>query len=53
MPAGAAASERGRRTLASLVDRYGLLRGNWEVDYPDYADPCVMPTSDLGPLCEW
>jgi hypothetical protein len=53
MPATALAEERGRRTLTFLAEQYGLQRGNWEVDYPDYADPCVMPTSDQGPLCEW
>jgi hypothetical protein len=50
MPAGAAASERGRRTLASLVDRYGLLRGNWEVDYPEMVEGVLAMASGREPL---
>jgi hypothetical protein len=49
-PAAVAASERGRRTLASLVERYGLLRGNWEVDYPDMVEGVLAMASGREPL---
>jgi hypothetical protein len=49
-PAAVAASERGRRTLGSLVERYGLLRGNWEVDYPDMVEEVLAMASGRKPL---
>jgi hypothetical protein len=49
-PAAVAASERGRRTFASLVERYGLLRGNWEVDYPDMVEEVLAMASGREPL---
>ena len=50
MPAAMAASERGRRTLAFLVERYGLLRGNWEVDYPGMVEGVLAMASGREPL---
>ncbi len=50
MPAAVAASERGRRTLGSLIERYGLPRGNWEVDYPDMVEEVLAMASGREPL---
>lgn len=46
----AAASERGRRTLAFLVERYRLVRGNWEVDYPEMVEGLLAMASGREPL---
>jgi len=46
----AAASELGRRTLAALVDRFTLLRGNWEVDYPEMVERVLAMASGREPL---
>lgn len=51
MPATAAAEERGRRTLAVLVERFALLRGNWEVDYPEMVEEVLAMASGREPLC--
>lgn len=48
----AAVEERGRRALSALIDLFAFPRGNWEVDYPDYADPRVMRTFGRGSLFE-
>lgn len=50
MPAATAAEERGRRTLAVLVERFGLLRGNWEVDYPEMVEEVLAMASGQEPL---
>jgi len=50
MPATVAASERGRRTLSCLIERYGLLRGNWEVDYPEMVEGVLAMASGREPL---
>ena len=50
MPTAAASSERGRRTLSCLIERYGLLRGNWEVDYPDMVEGVLAMASGREPL---
>lgn len=46
----AAASELGRRTLSTLVDRFALLRGNWEVDYPEMVERVLAMVSGREPL---
>ena len=51
MPATAAAEERGRRTLAVLVERFDLLRGNWDVDYPEMIEEVLAMASGREPLC--
>ncbi len=51
MPAVAGAEERGRRTLAVLVERFGFLRGNWEVDYPEMVEEVLAMSSGRAPLC--
>jgi hypothetical protein len=51
MPAAAAAEERARRTLAVLVERFRLLRGNWEVDYPAMVEGGLAMASGREPLC--
>ena len=49
--ASAAAEERSRRTLAVLVEQYRLLRGNWEVDYPEMVERVLAMASGRAPLC--
>ena len=48
--AAVATEERGRRTLACLVERFGLLRGNWEVDYPAMVEGVLAMASGREPL---
>jgi len=48
-PATALAEERGRRTLAFCVEHYGLLRGNWEVDYPGVVEGVLAMASGRSP----
>lgn len=49
MPAGAG-EERARETLAHLIDRYDLQRGNWEVDYPDMVEELDAMASGQEPV---
>jgi hypothetical protein len=51
MSATVVAEERGRRTLAVLVERFALLRGNWEVDCPDMVEGVLEMASGRAPLC--
>jgi len=50
MRAAAIAEERGRRTLDVLVERFGLLRGNWEVDYPEMVEGILAMSAGREPL---
>lgn len=51
MIAAATVEERGRRTLADLVERFALQRGNWEVDYPEMVEKALAMASGREPLC--
>ena len=51
MPVTVGAEERGRRTLAFLVERFRLLRGNWEVDQPEMVEMVLAMASGRKPLC--
>lgn len=45
------AEARGRRTLADLIERFALQRGNWEVDYPEMVETALAMASGREPLC--
>lgn len=51
MPATAAGEERGRETLAHLIQRFALQRGNWEVDCPEMVEKVLAMASGRRPLC--
>ncbi|HEY5052145.1 MAG TPA: hypothetical protein VII45_01915 [Solirubrobacterales bacterium] len=51
MPTAVAGEERGRQTLACLVQRFALQRGNWEVDYPEMVEKVLAMASGREPLC--
>jgi hypothetical protein len=51
MPAAVAGDERGQETLARLIRRFSLLRGNWEVDCPDMVEKVLAMASGEMPLC--
>jgi hypothetical protein len=46
-PAGEA---RARETLAHLIERFSLQRGNWEVDYPDMVEELGAMASGREPV---
>ena len=50
-PASTAIEERGRQTLAVLAERFGLQRGNWEVDCPEMVERVLAMASGREPIC--
>jgi hypothetical protein len=50
MPTSPVAEARGRLTLSHLVERFALLRGNWEVDYPEMVERVLAMASGREPL---
>ena len=50
MPAVALTEERGRRTLAFLVEHYDVQRANWEVDYPEMVEGLLAMAAGREPL---
>lgn len=51
MPPEVAGDESRRQLLDQLVDRFGLLRGNWEVDYPEMVEKVLAMAAGREPLC--
>jgi len=49
-PAPLTTEERGRKTLADVAERFGLQRGNWEVDYPEMVEGVLAMASGREPL---